>query len=155
MIFDDNGKLLAIGNPEEVDTVFIRDRKFIPVKNKFYEVLTNTKAPLLLEFTCTIEEPSVSTGYGTSTPTTNAGSVKVLPGMAKAYEMKLPDDYKVTPVYTYWIYQEREFQKVNTSKQLIQLFPDKKDFIKNYVKKNNVSFSKREDIITLVQQVEQ
>ncbi|MEP7143838.1 MAG: hypothetical protein ABI707_13245 [Ferruginibacter sp.] len=82
-----------------VDTVFIQGTKFIPVNNKFYEVLTNTAAPLFVEFTSIIEDSSVSAGYSNSTPTTNTGSLKVLPGLSKAYEMKLPDEFKVTPVY--------------------------------------------------------
>ncbi len=41
MIFDNDGKYLAIANPENVDTVYISERKFIPLNNKFYEVLVN------------------------------------------------------------------------------------------------------------------
>ncbi|MEO6229239.1 MAG: hypothetical protein ABJB11_19960 [Ferruginibacter sp.] len=154
MIFDNGGQLLAIGNPADVDTVYIDGRKFVPVNNKFYEMLTTSSTPLMLEFTCTVEDPSVSIGYGNSTPGTNYGTVRNLNGNARSYELKLPSDFKITPVYTYWIFKSGKFQKANSSQQLGKIFSDKKDFIKAFVKENNTSFSKREDIIKLVQAVE-
>ena len=48
MIFDAGDKYLAIAEPQNVDTIYINNRRFIPVGIKFYEVLTHTRAPLLL-----------------------------------------------------------------------------------------------------------
>ncbi|CAN5399592.1 hypothetical protein BH11BAC3_BH11BAC3_00790 [soil metagenome] len=155
MIFDNGGKLLAIGDPAAVDTVYIEGRKFIPVSDKFYEILTTSSTPLMLEFSCTVEDPSVSIGYGNSTPGTNYGTVKNLNGNSRAYELKLPSDFKITPAYTYWIYKAGKFQKANNAQQLSKIFSGKKDFIKEFVKENNTSFSKREDVIKLVQAVEE
>ncbi|MEJ7587865.1 MAG: hypothetical protein WKI04_09930 [Ferruginibacter sp.] len=90
MVFDDNGKLLAIADPAQVDTIVIQGRKFIPLKNKFYEVLTGGPAPLLLEFTCQVEEPGASVGYGTASPTTNATSLKSFIKTGKVNDLKLP-----------------------------------------------------------------
>src|ERR1700712_323238 len=58
------GKYLALANPELADTVFILDRKFIPVGSKFYELLTASAYPLFLEYTCTVKEPGSDIGYG-------------------------------------------------------------------------------------------
>ncbi|MEO7486867.1 MAG: hypothetical protein ABIU77_07185, partial [Ferruginibacter sp.] len=60
------------------DTVFIVDRKFIPMDNKFYEVLTSTVTPLLLEFTYKIDDPPVSVGYGNASPVITTTSLTSL-----------------------------------------------------------------------------
>ncbi len=40
MIFNQNGAYMALEKPLEIDTIFLQNRKFIPVENAFYEVLT-------------------------------------------------------------------------------------------------------------------
>ena len=77
MIFENEGKYLAIASPENVDTVYINDRKFIPLNNKFYEVLVNSQYLYLLEFTFTITEPGTSIGYGGTSTTTASTSFQI------------------------------------------------------------------------------
>jgi len=154
MIFENEGKYLAIASPGDVDTVYINDRKFIPLNNKFYEVLVNSNMPLLLEFTFTIREPGASIGYGATSNTTASTSLQTLVSTGGAYNLKLPDGFVVTPGYTYWIRKDNKLEKAGSSKQLSKIFPDKSDMINDLVKKNNINFSKREDVIMLVQQIE-
>ncbi len=154
MIFNKEGKYLAIASPENVDTVYINNRKFIPLNNKFYEVLLNSTASLLLEFTYTINEPGASTGFGGTSTTSAVTSYKSLVNSGGAYDLKLPDGFTVTPGYNYWILKEGKLEKAGTAKQLTKIFSDKKKVINDHVKKNNTNFSKREDIIMLVKQIE-
>ena len=154
MIFNNAGKYMAIASPENVDTVYISNRKFIPLNNKFYEVLLNSSTPLLLEFTSTISEPGASTGYGGNSTTTAVTSFKSLVNTGGAYELKLPDGFKVKPGYAYWIMKYGELEKVANAKQLIKIFPEKKDMINDAIKKNDLKLSKREDIIMLVKLIE-
>ena len=104
MIFDADGKYLAIAEPQNVDTVFIQDRTFVPVENRFYELLLPAAAPLFLEYTCTVQEPGSSIGYGTASNTTAATSLKTLINSGGAYDLKLPDDFKVKSGRNYWIW---------------------------------------------------
>ncbi len=154
MIFDNNGKYLAIASPENVDTVYINNRKFIPLNNKFYEVLINFKMPLLLEFTASIKDPGTTTGYGGTSNTTASTALQSLISTGGAYDLKLPDGFTVIPGYAYWIIKDGQLEKAGSIKQLIKTFPDKKEMINDFVKKNNTNFSKREDIIELVKQIE-
>ncbi len=154
MVFNNNGKYLAIANPENVDTIYISNRKFVPLNNKFYEVLVNANMPLLLEFTSTIREPGASTGYGGNSPTAAVTSYKSLLSGGGAYELSLPDGYTVIPGYIFWIRKEEKLEKVTNEKQLIKIFPEKKDVINNAIKKNGLKISKREDIIMLVKLIE-
>lgn len=153
MIFDHQGTYLAIANPENTDTVFLMDRKFVPVKNAFYEVITGGNYPLFIEHTCTIKEEGASTGFGN----TNAGaahSIKSLENSGAAYKLKLPDGYEIIPARTYYILKNGKYNKVNNEQQLIKLFPGKKEMIKKFIKSNHTDFSRREDVAALVQQIQ-
>lgn len=154
MIFNNNGKYLAIASPENVDAVYINNRKFIPLNNKFYEVLVNSRMPLLLEFTASIKEKGTATGYGGTSNTTASVAMQSLISTGGAYDLKLPDGYSVMPGYAYWIMKDGKLEQAGSMKQLIKIFPDKKEMIHDFVKKNNTSFSKSDDVVALIKEIE-
>jgi len=110
--------------------------------------------PLLLEFTASINEPGVSTGYGGTSTTTASTSFKSLVSSGGAYDLKLPDGFTVIPGYAYWIMKDGKLEKAGSTKQLIKIFPGKKEMINDLVKKNNTNFSKGDNIAALVKQIE-
>ena len=101
MIFNNNGSFMAIAQPENVDTDFINNRKFIPLNKKFFEILADEKFPLLLEFTATIHEPGNPIGYGSNSSTNATSNLKSIISSGGSYALKLPDGYSVTPGYVY------------------------------------------------------
>lgn len=153
MIFEKDGKYLAIAHPEEVDTISLNNRKFIPVGKAFYEWLTGSSYPLFIEHTCTIKEPGANTGYGT-TSTTAATAQKSLLTDGGAYGLKLPDDYQVIPKSYFYLKHNGRYHKVTNEQQITKLFPDKKQILKDWIRNNNTSFSKEADMISLVQQIQ-
>ena len=154
MVFEDNGKFAAIANAESVDTIYIGDRKFVPLNKKFYEVLVNGPMPLLEQFTATVSEPGTSIGYGSTTNTGAASSYQSLIRDGVAYGLKLPDGYTVIPKNEFFILKDGNLERTGSQKQLAKIFPDKKDKIKDFVQKNHTNFSKREDITALVKELE-
>lgn len=154
MIFEEKGKYLAIKEPSQVDTVFIAGRKFIPVDKVFYELVLNGKYSLFQEFTAKLNEPGASIGYGNASASTNAVSINLLRRNGQAYEMKLPDEYLVVPSFTFWILKDGNYQKAGNAKQLIAVFPAKKQWINDFIKTNNTDFLNRNDVLTLVQQLQ-
>ena len=145
---------LALANPEKVDTVFIMERKFVPVNNGFYELLSNAAYPLFLEYTCTIKEPGSDIGYGMNSVTTASPAVKSLIQSGGAYSLKLPDGFQVVTGSEYWLFKDGKYQKAGTARQLAAILPEKKEKISELVKKNNTNFSKPQDVIDLVQQLQ-
>ena len=154
MIFESApGQYMALANPGQADTVFILDRKFIPVSNKFYELLTATTYPLFVEYTCTVKEPGSDIGYGMSSVTTASPAIKALIQSGGAYNLKLPDGFQVVSRSQYWIFNDGKYQKANSAKQLAAVLPGKKEKINELIKKNNTNFSKRQDLIDLIRQL--
>jgi subtilase family serine protease len=64
MVFETKGKYLALVNVGVIDTVYIQNRKFIPVGKVFYEVPVNMEIPLLIKHTCRVIPPGKPTAYG-------------------------------------------------------------------------------------------
>lgn len=153
MIFESNGKYLAIAEPQLVDTVFITGHSFIPQQQKFLEVLTHSATPLLLEFTYSIQDPGTSLGYGATSNSTAATALKNLISSGGAYALKLPDEFQVKPGVLYWILKDGRMQKAASSSQLAKIFPDKKKALNDWIATHHTDFSKRDDVITLVQQL--
>jgi hypothetical protein len=149
MVYDNNGKYLAIANPEDVDTVFIEGRKFIPVEKRFYEWLTGKEDPLFVDYTCSIREPGVETGFGT-TRTTSAAALRNLINSGMAYQLKLPSDYEVVQSRSYYIKKKYQYFKINSASKLVKLYPEKKKIIDKWIKENNTSFQKGEEVIALI-----
>lgn len=61
----------------------------------------------------------------------------------------LPPNVDVTPLSVYWIEKSNQLTKFSTEKQFLKIFPDKATRLKEFIKKENISFNKREDIIKL------
>jgi len=66
------------------------------------------------------------------------------------YELKLPDDYAIDPYSEYLLKKDGTYTRISNTNQVIKCFPEKEDAIKDFVKKNNISFKKEEDIRTLI-----
>lgn len=150
MIFESGGKFLAIAAPQEVDTVFLGQRTFVPVEEHFYEWLTGTQPALFKEYGYSIKEPETEAGFGATSTTTAAAPLKQLIRSGGAYELRLPDEYKVIPKYSFWVQKEGRFYKLNNIKSLVNLYPAKKHWINEWWKKHDAQFSKHEDLIALI-----
>jgi hypothetical protein len=153
MIFERNGQYLAIAQPEAVDTIYLNQRRFVPVAKAFYEWVSGSTYPLFIEHTCTIKEPGANTGFG-NTSTAAATAVKSLMKDGGAYGLKLPDDYEVVPKSYFYIRKNGKYHRVSNEQQILKLFPDKKQVIKDWIKNNNTDFSSVADMSSLMQEIQ-
>ena len=154
MIFDYKGTYLALAHPEEVDTVIIANRVFVPVDKGFYEVLIGGAYPLLVEYTCKVKGQGSQTGYGGNSNTTAATPLKSLLNGNGAYKLRLPDEFELITGKGYYLYKNGKYNKINGAQQFVKLFPEKKEEIKQWIESRHTSFSKQQDIIALVQNLQ-
>ena len=150
MTFMDQGRIMDLTNPEAVDTVYIRDKKFVFYDNVFLEVAEEGPVSLFFEHTGT----AVSTGhegpYGTKSQTTGPTSLKRLVSDANTYNLKLPEEFKVVRSFVVYVKVSDEMNKVVTTKQFIKLFPGKQDSLKQYIKKNRLKINNAQDVKQMV-----
>jgi len=153
MIFENNGQKKAIGINEIplVDTVFIKDRKFVALNGKFVELVYHSKWDLYVEHKCKVEDQGKPAGYGGASQTGAATSVSSLYSQGRVvYDLKLPDDYKTKPYSIFWLKKNGELFKFINMRELKKYYKDKKELFKKYLKINSVKYQDQEGIIQLI-----
>jgi hypothetical protein len=150
MVYQQNAKRLAIGNPEKVDTVFLQNRKFIPVGKAFYQVLTATPVALLAQYKATVTKPGVSNGYGTTAQSSSVNSYTNLASLGLVYDLKLPAEYEVRQKVNFWFKKAGQYYKADNVKLVAASFAEKEDAIKKFVKENKTNFNREEDMVKLM-----
>jgi len=149
MIFEKDGQKLALAQLQDIDTVYINERVFVPVGKVFYEKATNTARALYIEHKNDIIPPGKNIGYGTY----QSGSVKTitnLSGTHRLYSLDVPMEYKFTNRTTYWLSNGGAFVALKNMRSVLSAFPEKSAAIKAFVKTNNISFAKDEAVIKLI-----
>jgi len=156
MIFDDKGVKLAIGKEEKerVDTVYIMNRKFFTLDGSFVELIYRSESELYAQYKCDIKYPGKPAPYGGTSETTSVSTYSGILSGGVIYELKLPDDYKISPYTYYWLKKEGELKKFVNMKQLTKLFDDRKDQFKEYVSAHNVEFKNQESLVQLLKYME-
>jgi hypothetical protein len=156
MIFENNGKKLAIakGELELVDTVFIEDRKFVALNNKFFELVYHSKSDLYVEHKCSMIPPGKPTAYGGTSQTSSITSLSSINSGGRLYELELPEGSEIKPYICYWLKKNGKLNKFINMKQLMKLYDDKKDLFKDYVKKNDVTYNNQKSIVQLIKYLE-
>lgn len=154
MIFDNGGNKMAISDSEikNIDTVFIKERKFIVLKNNFKELVHQSKWDVFIEHKCKVTLPGSRSGYGGTSQTTSTTTLSTLlakTGGNGVYELKLPDDYKTTSSMVYWLRKDGEIMKIRNMREFKKIFGKSENY-KSYLKNNNVKYSDSESIVTFI-----
>lgn len=149
MIFDQSGQKMALDKIETIDTVYIENKKFIPVGKVFYELAANTPVALFIQHKSEILPPGSETGFGTS-QTSAITNVNDLKNSGIAYKLKLPDDYKVISKKIYWLKKNNNYYILKSAKNVQDFFPAKADAIKAYIKANKTDLKNDNDVIKLI-----
>ncbi|MCP4313427.1 MAG: hypothetical protein GY790_19390 [Bacteroidetes bacterium] len=156
MVFENKGNKLAIapGELARIDTVYIKDRKFIVLNHKFVEFLYHSKWDLYLEHKCKLREKGEQIGYGATSKNTSVSHYSSLFSQGVVYELKLPDGYETKLYSYYWLKKNGELYKFENMKDLKKLYTEKEDLFKSYVKKHRIKYKNQESIIQLIEYLE-
>lgn len=149
IVYKKDDKIYDVVNTEIIDTVFIKESKFVPAGKVFYEILLPAQISLFVQYHGKLIPPGSVAAYGGTSQvssTTNLTSVNLSMGY---YNLKLPDDYTVKVHLIFWINKENNMFSYETEKQFLKLFPDKVAEIKEFIKKQKIKFDKLADQVSL------
>jgi hypothetical protein len=149
MIFDQKGVYMALDKPQEIDTVYLQNRRFIPVEEAFYEVLSQGMVTIFIQHKSRYTQKGTPTAYGMTTKT--AGPTKVLSMQVgnQVRQIELPEDVEVSPANVYWLGYKNGMYRFTTEKQFLKIFPEKESKLKEFLKTNKIDIKSREDLIKL------
>jgi len=147
MVYISGSDIYDLTNPGQVDTVFIQNRKFIPVGKAFYEVLKGGDMPLYCQTKSELKPVGRDAGYGSKSLTSSITSWANISTSGANYNLKIPPDYVVDTRFIYWINKTISFE---TERQFLKLFPEEAEELKAYIKKNRLKFEKQDHVIEMV-----
>jgi hypothetical protein len=151
MTFYQNGTLMDLNKPETVDTIYLQEKKFVFIEKAFYEVLVNAPVALFIQHRSDLISSGRPAGYGTTSQTIGPTSISTLySSNNKSYNLKLPENYKVTPSPVNWIRKNNIMYRFQTERQFLKIFSAKEDEIKQFIDKFKLDLKKKDDLIRLV-----
>jgi len=155
MIFDANGKKLAMGKLSDIDTVYIEGRIFIPYQKKFIELIHHNIYELYAIHKCSLIDPGKAAAYDGTSQTAATTSYSSVSSGGQLYELSLPDGYATKPSTEYILLKEGKYNSFLTIKQLSKLFEDQAVIFKEYTKSHKVKYEDQESIVALISHLEQ
>jgi len=150
LVFMQKKEFLVLDNPQDIDTVFLWNKIFLPFDKAFYELAVMAPVSLFIQHKSYVEQPGVPTGFGAKSQTAGPTSVARYYGARGPIDLKLPSDYKVIDDTEYWIKRESGFDNFDTKKKFLKIFPDKKDELEKYIKQHNIDFENSVKVVELV-----
>jgi len=155
MLFDQNGSKLVLDQTDNIDTIVIANRKFIPARNVFFEKLTETAIPLYIQYKSKALKNGASYDMGGGSNQSTAGFIGAKktatdPNKIETYNLQLPDSYQLKPENLFWVQKGAAFYPTSNLKKIIKLFPGKEAAIEAFIKENNISMNKKEDVVKLI-----
>jgi hypothetical protein len=148
MAFERNGQFLTLTNPDDIDTIYIENKKLIPAIDKFYEVLATTKIALFATYTNKTRPIIAGTDHsGTSKHVSNDVSNTVTDYYM---ERNYKPDYALEIHRHFWLRRGNTFYKADTERQIANVFHEKAAAISIFIKENKINLKDPEDMEKLI-----
>ena len=149
-VFSKNGELYDMMNTELIDTVYLDNRKFVPVGKIFHEVLVEAPISLYIQHRSSLMSPGAPAGYGGTSQVSNTKSYSSIEMETGRYNLNLPSDFTVRPDPVYWTRQGKEYESFVNEKQFLKIFPGREEELKTYIKQNKIKFDRISSVIKLI-----
>jgi hypothetical protein len=149
MIFSQRGSYMALSNIENIDTVIIQNRKFVPVGKPFYEVVVKRDIPFFIQHKSKYASEGTATAYGMTSQVNERTNATTMKSAGQIRTLETPDNVKVVPEKVYWVKKNGEMKKFINERQLIKIFSEKEDDLKKFIKDSSIDITDRDDLIKL------
>lgn len=142
----------------KISKIVINNKLFIVKNLKVYEVIYSDKIMLLLRRKAEKKDVNQNTGaYGTNSNTSTNQKITVLSHaigheLEKGALVNIKDEInnsEINLVESFNLLYNNKLYPTN-KKSFIEIYPDKEDEIKSYIKKEKIKLKKPEDIIKLI-----
>lgn len=146
MLMDRGGEYRVLSKPEEVDTIFIGDEKFVWIEKLFYEVVSVGKVSIFIQHKSRYVSVGTPTAYGMTSQTNASAPVATIQGGNQVRHLERPDNVKVTCIDIYWARIGTEMHRFSNFKQYAKLFGDQEDKVKDFVKSGSLEIKSPDDL---------
>ncbi|WP_455672105.1 hypothetical protein [Phocaeicola sp.] len=150
MMFKQGSEEMILTNVNQIDTVYIGNRKFIPIKNIYLESVSTKHGDIYIHWNMKNAYKGKKGAMGMTTQA-KVETINTAEYQYGVYENQYVDVYQLSNENEYYLFKKGKPAIVKNEKTLLKSFPENKDAIKGYIKEQKVSFSKVDDIIKLLE----
>jgi hypothetical protein len=149
IVFIKENQYMTLTRLETIDTIYIDDKKFVPVKETIYEIVTpSEEIPLFVNYTNKIR-PIVAT-VDHNGGSKQAGA-QVSNTVSDTYVNRtFRGNYSVEFIRHFLLKKRYSFYKISNEKQVIKVFPESETAIRQFIAENQTNFSSLPDLVNLV-----
>jgi hypothetical protein len=154
MITELNGVYRYSKDPQLIDTIYLEHRIFVPVGNVFYEILASGPVTFFLQNKSKFTPIGSDIGYGAKARSVGRTQysrfeMSDLRYFGEVAYMDVPPSVEITPSSVFWVRKNDDFVKFSSEKRFLEIFPEHKAELKEYIEKENINIKSREGIISL------
>jgi len=151
MVFLQNDVYMVLDDPQQIDTIYISSRKFIPFKKGFYEVIeSGGPVSLFIQHKIIADPPGTTTGYGVTSQTATPSYIRQIYGPMGSVDLRLPEGYKLTDATEYLFNKDNIPEKCSSKRQFLKIFRTKEKELNEFINTNNINFKRLSDLIRLI-----
>jgi hypothetical protein len=151
IVFIKNGKYMVIEDLEQVDTIYLQHKKFIPLNKAIYQVVSETSPVALLVSYTNKKRPMVATSDHTGTSKQSMSQVSNT--VTDVYTSRnFQGTYSVELLKQYWFKKNEQIYKVTAKRNFLSSFPSKsRSNIEKYIGEKNIILNYEPDLVELVE----
>lgn len=157
MMYKQGDDDMILGNIQSVDSIIVDKHRFIPVKNRFYEVIPVNSDFILVDWNISMTNIGYRGAYGQVTHS-KVHNYNVSAMTHGIYHTEAKPDtslevYRRNNKNTYYIIQDKKMKSFRDKKSLLKLFPERKEEIEIILKEEKTMFKSVEDVVNLMKRI--
>ncbi len=149
MMYMQDGNEMILLNNDQVDTVFISDRKFIPLHTVYLEVIQVNNESIFIDWFIKNKYRGNRGAYGQITQN-KVETINTTHWTNSEYKIQNAEVFDRENANVYWFYINDQPVKCRNEKDLLKLFPNKNNEIKAFIKEQKINFKQVPNALQLI-----
>lgn len=149
MMYLQDGNEMILLNNNQVDTIYISDKKFIPLPAMYLEVVQTPKGEIFIDWTLKNKYRGNRGAYGQITQN-KVETINTAHWTNEEYKIQSAEVFELENANQYWFYVNDKFAKCKTEKDLFKLFPKEKEEISTLINNEKLNFKNPVDAIKII-----
>jgi hypothetical protein len=146
LFIDEKGSKMALANPEDILSIYIGNRMFIPVSKAYYEVIEKAAISLVYKWTTNITEIGKDGVLGIVTDAPSVYQMNQMSFDNRTWKLDVDKKAVVTVVVVPYLLIKSKCVRIQGWSDFAKAFPGKKSEIKLYLDQNPVDYKKEADL---------
>ncbi|HBF96166.1 MAG TPA: hypothetical protein DD786_08725 [Porphyromonadaceae bacterium] len=149
MMYLQNNDEMILLNYNQVDTVYIADKKFIPLHTVYLEVVHTKNSEIFIDWVLKDKYRGNRGAYGQITQN-KVETINTAHWTNNEYKIQTAEVFERENANAYWIYIDDKPVRCRNEKDLLKYFPNRKEEIKAFTKNEKLNFKNPADAIRII-----